>query len=95
MQQLSQETINCAILHCGCVKTVCGQLWLDLYTETITDEEKRMITEEKSSTRFRFGVGGPVYISERKVKFPAVLGKKKVTIETDIINCELPILLSK
>ena len=95
MPQLLQETINCAILDCGCVKTVCGQLWLDMYTDTLTDEQKKMITEEKSNTRFRFGVGGPVYLSERKVKFPAVLGKKKVTIETDIINCELPLLLSK
>ena len=95
MPQFLQETINCAILDCGCVKTVCGQLWLDLYTETLTDEEKRMITEKKSSTRFRFGMGGPVYTSERKVKFPAVLGKKKVTIETEVIKCELPLLLSK
>ena len=95
MPQLLHETINCAILDCGCVKTVCGSMWYEKYKETLTDEEKRRITEEKSSTRFRFGVGGPIYVSERKVKFPAMLGSKKVTIESDIIDCELPLLLSK
>ena len=95
MPQLLHETINCAILDCGCIKTVCGILWFETYKETLTDEEKRRITEEKSSTRFRFGVGGPIYVSERKVKFPAMLGTKKVTIESDIIDCELPLLLSK
>ena len=49
----------------------------------------------RRARRFRFGVGGPIYISERKVKFPAMLGSKKVTIESDIIDCELPLLLSK
>ena len=95
MPQLLKETVNCAILDCGCVKTVCGHMWFDIYKEGLTGEEIRSITEEKSDTRFRFGVGGPVYVSEKKVKFPAVLGNKKVTIESDLIDCELPLLLSK
>ena len=82
LPQFLQETVNCAILDCGCVKSVCGKLWFQIYTETLTNEETNMITEEPSTTRFRFGVGGPVYISERKVKFPAVIGDKNVTMVT-------------
>ena len=95
LPQFLQETINCAILDCGCVKSVCGKLWFNIYVETLTEQERGIITEEPSSTRFRFGVGGPVYVAERKVKFPAVFGKKKVTIEADIIDSDLPLLLSK
>ena len=95
MPQLLKETVNCAILDCGCVKTVCGHTWFEIYKESLTEEENKRITEEKSETKFRFGVGGPVYVSEKRVKFPAILGKKKVTIESDLIDCELPLLLSK
>ena len=95
MPQLLKETINCAILDCGCVKTVCGKLWLQMYKDGLTEEDNKCITEEKSDTRFRFGVSGPVYVSEKRVTFPAVLGKKKVNIQADVIDCNLPLLLSK
>ncbi len=95
LPQFLQETINCAILDCGCVKSVCGKRWFDIYIESLSEEDKQTISETPSNTRFRFGVGGPVYISERKVEFPAVLGTKRVSIEAEIIDCDLPLLLSK
>ena len=95
LPQFLKETINCAILDCGCVKSVCGSKWLDIYTQSLSKDEQEQIDEKPSNARFRFGVGGPVYTSERKINLPAILGKKKVLIETDIIDCDLPLLLSK
>ncbi len=95
LPQFLQETLNCAILDCGCVKTVCGKKWLDVYVQSLSSKEKEEMSETYSDTRFRFGVGGPVYTSEKRITLPAVLGKKNVSIETDVIDCDLPLLLSK
>ena len=95
LPQFLQETINCAILDCGCVKSVCGKTWFNIYTDSLTKAERESISETSGSARFRFGVGGPVFVSERKVTFPAIIGSRKVSIEADIIECDLPLLLSK
>ena len=90
---LSGETIGCGLLDSGCSKSVCSKAWLELYKETLSQEEEKLITYSKSSTQFRFG-GGNVYTSIGRAKIPAHIGSKRF-IETDIVECELPLLLSK
>ena len=48
----------------------------------------------ESSTRFKFGNGVSVQSSKRVV-IPAIIGGKGVKIETGIVECEIPLLLSK
>ena len=90
-----KETLNCAVLDCGCVKSVCGSKWFEIYGQTLSDNEQKSVSEENSYNCFRFGVGGPIYNSKRKVKFPAKIGNKDIFIEADVIDCDIPLLLSK
>ena len=91
-----KETLNCAVLDCGCVRSVCGKKWLESYVKSLTPDNVKSIQEVPSHTRFRFGIGGPVYESEKRVKFPAtVIGTRKVFLQADLIDCDLPLLLSK
>ena len=54
------ETINTAILDSGCTETVCGAVWLDCYLNSLSTEDKQLVKTEDSSTKFKFGSGGPV-----------------------------------
>ncbi len=86
------ETLSCAVLDSGCTQTVCGRKWLDCYTDSLIDEN--IIKEKPSTAAFKFGNGEPV-MSEKKVIIPAVIGSKKVNLETDVIDADIPLLMSK
>ena len=88
------ETINTAILDSGCTKTVCGAVWLDCYLNSLSTEDKKLVKTEDSSTKFRFGSGDPVP-SIKRVIMPAEISGKKIFIRTEVVECDLPLLLSK
>ena len=48
----------------------------------------------QSDMKFKFG-DGRVVQAKTKVKLPAYLDEKKVLIETEVVDSELPLLLSK
>ena len=52
------------------------------------------MSEKESTTSFRFGDGNSVK-SEKTVAFPAKIGHKNTMIRTDVIDTDLPLLLSK
>ena len=81
------------LLNSGCLKSVSDKDWLELYKETLSQEEEKLITYSKDSTQFRFGRGN-VYTSIGRAKLPAHIGSK-CSNETDVVECELPLLLSK
>ena len=91
---LVSESWNCGLLDCGANKTVCGETWLKEYTESLNEDEKQNIKHYSSKSIYRFGDGDQVQAT-RGVSIPAVIGSTKVQINTDIINKELPLLLSK
>ena len=84
------ETMGCGVIDSGCSKTVAGRQWLDCYLEQLGSN----IDIHKSKNVFRFGKGSPV-TSQGKCKLPAKIGSKSVTIETDIVDMNIPLLLSK
>ena len=90
-----KETLNGTVLDCGCVRSVCGKKWLESYVKSLVPDNVKSIQDVPSHTRFRFGVSGPVYESEKRVKFPATIGTRKVFLEADLIDCDLALLLSK
>ena len=49
---------------------------------------------KQSATKFRFG-DGKIYTSIENVLIPAEIGGLKVNIETNVVSCDLPLLLSK
>ena len=88
------ETFNCAILDTGCANNnVCGVKWLDNYLKNIGINMSD-INSEPSNNTFRFG-GGNVYNSDKYVFIPCVLGGKDIIIKTNVVECDIPLLLSK
>ena len=88
------ETINKAILDSGCSETVCGNVWLQCYLDSLNKEESAKVQSQSSLKVFRFG-DGKCYEATRKVTIPAMTGDIEVHIETQVVNCDIPLLLSK
>ena len=86
--------MNTANLDSGCRKNVCGSVWLDCYIDSLSEEEKESITVEKSMTKFRFR-SGDVIESLKRTVIPAEISAKRVSIVTDVIDYEIPLLFSK
>ena len=94
LRSLVYETLACAVIDSGCTKTVVGKNWVNLYKETLEDHQLKLMTCEPCETPFRFGDGIEV-ISYVKTKIPGCIGKNKILIEANIVDKDLPLLLSK
>ena len=88
------ETLSYAILDSGCTKSFCGRVWLQCYLDALNESDKSSVQEQESSSKFKFG-DGAVQTSLKKVIIPADINGTKVKIETDVIDNNLPLLLSK
>ena len=94
VQNFLGETLNLAVLDSGCTKTVCGQEWLKCYIESLCDDDRKKIQEFTSETEFKFG-DGKVAASEKSVVIPCNIAGKNVSLKTDVVKSEIPLLLSK
>ena len=94
LKQFVGETFGTAVLDSGCKKNVCGKAWLGCYLETLDEVQLSKVQEFSSDTSFKFGNGERIK-SIKRVKIPTYIGGKKVFLETDVINGDLPLLLSK
>ena len=92
VRQFVGETLNCAILDSGCSRTVCGQNWLKCFEDSL--DEGVSIKKRSSCATFKFGNGGPVQ-SLKKVVLPVTIGNDKISLETDVVDTDIPLLLSK
>ena len=88
------ETLSYAILDSGCTKSVCSRVWLQCYLDALNESDKSSVQEQESSSKFKFG-DGALQTSLKKVIIPADINGTKVKIETDVIDNNLPLLLSK
>ena len=93
-KKFPRETLNLAVLDSGCTKTVCGQEWLKCYIKSLCDDDRRKIQEFTSETNFKFG-DGKVLASEKSVVIPCNIAVKNVSLKTDAVKSEIPLLLSK
>ena len=78
----------------GCSRTVCGKSWLELYLDTLDEAQKAKLIYEKTDAVYRFG-DGKKFTAKHSVKLPCVLAGKSIAIKTDVVNCNIPLLLSK
>ena len=92
--RLLGETIGCAIVDSGCTKTVCGDLWLNTYLDTLSQKDRKAVYSEKSEGIFRFGAGD-IFRSNRVVHIPVHIGSLKATLATHVVPCNIPLLLSR
>ena len=81
-------------MDCSARKTVHGEVWLEEYLKSLTEEDKINVKKYSSKSVHRFGDGEQVQATNG-VSIPAVIGNTKFKINTDIIPKDLPLLLSK
>ncbi|KAL5262236.1 hypothetical protein ACHWQZ_G007827 [Mnemiopsis leidyi] len=94
MRNFTKENFNMAVLDTGCNISVCGKGWLEAYVGGLSDKEKRTVRTEKSKIDFRFG-DNPTNPSTIKMTLPAVINDKEVMIQTQVVDADIPLLLSK
>lgn len=94
MKSLVAETWSSALLDCGASKTVCGTEWLEQYKQCLPQESLDKIETSESSSTFRFGDGKRV-TSQKVVSLPAIIGHTEVLINTDVVDSDIPLLLSR
>jgi len=88
------ETIGCAVIDSGCSKTVAGNKWVQCYMDQLDEKDLNKIEQCLSNQTFKFGQGDAL-ASKGKIKLPAKVGSKSILIETDIVDADIPLLLSK
>ena len=86
--------LGSAVLDSGATSTVCGTKWYKCFLETLTDAQKKKIVKIKGVRTFRFGDGNKLN-SLYKVILPCVIIDIEVSIITDVVNSDIPLLLNK
>ncbi len=94
VKTLLGETIGSVILDSGCAKTVCGNVWLDCFIDTLPENRVKAIKVEKGINTFRFGNGGNL-TSLKHVILPCTIGGRNVSLNVDVVDSDIPLLLSK
>ena len=67
---------------------------MQCYLETLVESEKIKVKYFSSSTSFKFGSAECV-LSYKLVILPSEIAGRKLNTETEVVNCDLPSLLSK
>ena len=94
LSKLVEDSSCSAIVDCGASASVCGKFWLEDYLKNLSEYERGQISEKESKTSFTFG-DGKSYQSLKCVTLPCYIGKNKANITTDVVECNVPLLLSK
>ena len=94
MKTFVAESMSAAILDSGASSTVCGKTWMECYVDGLPAENREKVVYKPSLNSFKFG-SGSIFPSLYKAKLPAVVGGKKIMIETDVVDSDIPMLLSK
>ena len=92
LEQMVAETLSCAVIDSGCTSNVCGQNWLKCYLDSLPSSSQ--LDESSSIKSYQFGAGKS-YPSLKKVNIPVNIGGQTGQILTDVVDCEIPLLLSK
>ena len=94
LKDLVYETNGFAILDSGCSNTVCGEKWLSTFIENLSDDDRHAMKFEPSNQTFTFGDGRTV-TSKTKVTIPCWMGGLSGNIFADVVDCNIPLLLSR
>ena len=94
IQQLGVDARNCAVLDSACSSTVCGENWLDSYIHSLDECDRKKVRQTAGEKIFKFG-GGTRLKSKGEYHLPATFAGKNVTVITDVVESDIPLLLSR
>ena len=91
---LLAEAWGAGLVDSGASRTVCGEKWLEEYILCLSDDDQLAVSYFSTNSIFKFGDGQSIQ-AKQGVKIPAYIGDTRVFIVTDVIEKDLPLLLSK
>lgn len=94
ISQLGSDARNCAILDSACSSTVCGKTWIQTYMDSLNDDDRSKVVHQTGHRVFKFG-GGTKLRSEGEYELPVCIVGKNVTVKTDVVDSDIPLLLSR
>ena len=95
LSQFTKEARSCAALDTCCTSSVAGQPWLDMYIQELSLNDQRKVKGPRRGFRvFKFGNSAKLP-SLGCYTIPVVVAGKNGTIDLDIIDSDIPLLLSK
>ena len=94
IKKLCKEANRCAVLDSACSSTVCGIDWMEDYFSSLNEQSKLKVERNPGKKQFKFG-GGEKLQSVGSFKIPAMIAGQEVMIITDIVDSDIPLLLSK
>ena len=93
VSRLGIDARNCAVLDSACSSTVCSDNWVNSYAESLDKDDKAKVKQSAGQKVFKFG--GGCLKSKGEYSLPAVIAGKEVTIKTDVVESDIPFLLSR
>ena len=94
VSQLGTEARNCAVLDSACSSTVCGKTWLHSYLSSLKENDREKVLRREGHKIFKFG-GGTKLKSVGEYELPVCIVGKPVTVKTDVVDSDIPLLLSR
>ena len=94
VHRLGIDARNCALLDSTCSSTVYRDKWINNYIQSLDNRDRPKIKQRDSQRVFKF-VGGTCLKSKCEYSLTAVIAGKKVTIKTDVVESDIPLLLSR
>ena len=91
---LGKESVQMAVLDSACASTVAGRGWYDDYKESLSEEDRKKVIVRPGEKVYKFG-GKGLYKSVSEVEIPAHIGTEAVMIKADIVESDIPLLLSR
>ena len=89
------EAKNCAALDSCCTGVVCGSEWLQNFLASMDPVSRKKVDGPMATNSvFKFGNKGKLY-STAKYKLPIQIAGRNMEITTEVINSDIPMLLSK
>ena len=92
--ELVGETFGHAIIDSGCSRTVCGRPWLNTYLDTLSRSDHLLVEKHPDDSKFRFG-DGDIMHSKELIVIPVQFGSQQVKLMTCVVDCDVPLLLSR
>ena len=95
LSKFTAESINCAALDSCCTSSVTGRKWMNIFLSSMPVELQEYVKGPyKSKRTFQFGNQGILPTLEAYM-IPIVVAGKRHLIEVDVIESDIPLLMSK
>ena len=82
------------VLDSACSSTVCGQVWLETYLDSLSEDDHSKVMKNEGIKVFKFG-GGTRLRSNGEYDLPMCIAGRQVKVKTDVVDSDIPLLLSR